>query len=177
MTIWYQTMFSEWLPWEILVVKCKCWNTCSPNIILYSHICPVQCSTETCREITNQNVNISIHLNIYIYIFHPIIHIGDWAFERWKWGGMTPAHPTSTPHHPWPTPPFQSVIGMTSKNWSKSYKMIDIHPHTQWPLKIGPNDEPSKDFISGLLPAVTLIERGRGINLNLKLPILWKTLP
>ena len=106
----------------------------------------------------NQNVNISISSNNSYW------RLGLWEV---KVGRHDPRPPHQ--HHPWPTPPFQSVIGMTSKNWSKSYKMIDIHPHTQWPLKIGPNDEPSKDFISGLLPAVTLIERGRGINLNLKL--------
>ena len=46
--------------------------------------------------------------------------------QRWKWGGMTPAHPNqpSTTN-----PTFQFLIGrMTSANRSESYKMTDIHP-------------------------------------------------
>ena len=56
----------------------------------------------------------------------PIIHMVDRASERWKWGGMTPAHPSqiSTTN-----PTFQFLIGrMTSANRSESYKMTDIHP-------------------------------------------------
>ena len=72
------------------------------------------------------------HSALTPFIFWCII----WSYFSYGPGWKNKWPPPTRTHTILGQPPFQSVMVMTSKNWSVWYKMTDIHPRALWPLQM-----------------------------------------